>query len=205
MNRTLVRRGFLLLIPLALVLLGASVLYAREAAGTQGESAAARLQGTDIFPEGVHRAPSFSLRDQNGRLISAASLRGRIYALTFLDSQCRKECPVAGRELATVQRELGPRSPLTTVIVSVDPTGDTPASVRRFVHMSGLTGQWHWLLGPRSRLLPVWNEYGIAVQPVRGDISHTAAVYLVDRQGWMRVADGVPLLPAQLSASVRAL
>ncbi len=186
-----------------LVLFGASALYARG--GQRQSEPPARLQGTDIFPDGVHRAPSFALRDQNGRIVSSGALRGHIYAITFLDSRCRQECPVAGRELASVQRALGPHSPLTVVVVSVDPAGDTPTSVRRFMRESGLSGSWHWLIGTRSRLLPVWNAYGIDVQPVRGDISHTAAVYLIDRKGWMRVADGVPLLPHQLLQSVRVL
>lgn len=205
MSRVLVRRALFVVIPLVAVLFGASVLYARGVAGERRGPTSARLRGTDVFPVGIHRAPPFALRDQNGRLVSTKDLRGQIYAVTFLDSRCRKECPVAGRELASAQRALGPRSQLTVVIVSVDPVADTPASVRRFVRESGLTGRWHWLLGSRSRLLPVWNEYGIAVQPGHGDISHTAAVYLIDRNGWMRVADGVPVLPAQLSQSVRAL
>lgn len=196
------QRWLVVLVVLLAVILGGSVLYAR---GGKTAPPANRLQGTDVFAVGQHRARSFALRDQNRRLLTSAGLRGRVYAITFLDSVCRLECPVAGRELAAVQRALGPRSPLTVVVVSVDPRGDTPSTVRRFVRASGLTGTWHWLLGTRSSLLPVWNEYGIAVQPLRGDISHTAAVYLVDRNGWMRVADGVPLIPAQLARSVRVL
>jgi cytochrome oxidase Cu insertion factor (SCO1/SenC/PrrC family) len=100
---------------------------------------------------------------------------------------------------------LGSHTPLTVVVVSVDPAADTPATARAFMRESRVVGPWHWLFGSRARLVPVWNEFGIAVQPAHGDINHATAVYLVDQLGWMRVADGVPFIPSQLAESVRAL
>jgi protein SCO1/2 len=193
-----------------LAVLGALALFAAAILVARAESSGARrthavLRGTDVFGPGSRPAPAFSLRDQNGRTISLRSLRGHVVAITFLDSRCRKECPVAGRELAAAQRELGPHSPLIVVVVSVDPSADTPDSARAFMRESGIHGSWHWLFGDRAHLLPVWGVYGIQVQPARGDILHTAAVYLVDRKGSVRVADAVPFFPSQLAESARAL
>lgn len=198
-------RWLVLIVSLAVALGGAVTLRPVSVKGQDQFSARPRLQGTDVFSAGLHRVPAFALRDQNGKVITPASFRGHIFAVTFLDSICRKMCPVEGRELASVQRSLGPHTPLTVVAVSVDPAADKPSTARTFMRESRLTGPWHWLFGSRSSLLPVWNEFGILVRPVKGDISHTAAVYLVDRHGWMRVADGVPFLPSQLAESVRAL
>lgn len=164
-----------------------------------------RLRGIEVFARGVHRAPHFALRDQYGHIITTHHLRGHIVALTFLDSRCRQECPIAGRELAAAQRRLGSHSPLTVVIISVDPKGDTPRSAETFVRHAGLHGRWYWLFGTRQRLAPVWRKYGIEVQPARHDVVHTAAVYLIDRTGSVRVVDGVPFFAWQLAESVRAL
>jgi cytochrome oxidase Cu insertion factor (SCO1/SenC/PrrC family) len=71
------------------------------------------------------------------------------------------------------------------VAVSVDPA-DTPASARAAARAWGLASvaQWHWLMGPRSALAPVWRGYHIYVgKPTGGDIPHTEAVVLVDRRG----------------------
>jgi cytochrome oxidase Cu insertion factor (SCO1/SenC/PrrC family) len=163
-----------------------------------------RLRGTDVFPPRTESALPFALRDQNHRLITLNTLRGRLFAITFLDSHCTTECPVVGRELALVQRRLGPKFPLDLIFISVNPK-DTPASARAFVRESGITGSWHWLMGTRRQLMPVWREYGILVLPSPKDIVHTAALYLVDRNLSVRVADGIPLLPWQLVQSVRAL
>lgn len=164
-----------------------------------------RLQGTDVFAPGMRPAPAFALRDQHGHIVTTRSLRGRIVALTFLDSHCRQACPVAGRELAATQRQLGKHSPLTVVVISIDPGGDTPRSAQTFVREAGLHGSWYWLFGTKRQLTPVWDKYGIEVQPTHRDILHTAAVYLMDRGGSVRVADGVPFLPGQLAESVRVL
>jgi protein SCO1 len=129
-------------------------------------------------------------------------MRGRVWAITFLDSRCTQACPIEGHALAYVQKMLGPQYPLKIVIVSVLPQYDNPARVTAFARKSGLGGDWHWLLGTRQLLAPIWREYGIAV--VSGD-THTAALYLVDPRGDIRIADDVPFFSSQLAASVRAL
>lgn len=162
----------------------------------------ARLEGTVVWPAHTRPAPSFALRDQQGTLITARSLHGQVWAVTFLDSHCTKACPVAARALARTQQLLGARHHLKIIIISVLPGYDTPAHVRAFARKTGLTGDWHWLLGTSRQLAPVWQRYGIWVQ---SGVSHDAALYLVDRRGDVRVADAIPFRPSQLAASVRAL
>lgn len=60
---------------------------------------------------------------------------------------------------------------------------------------------WHWLMGMRKQLAPVWAAYHIDVSPhpVNGDIVHTEAVhteavYLADRCGYMRSGYLYPFL-----------
>lgn len=165
-----------------------------------------RLRGTVVWTSRPRPALPFALRDQNGRLISLHSLRGRVSVVTFMNAHCRQACPVIGRELALAQRRLGgSRSPLAVVIIDVNPAQDRAGNVRAFAHEVGLVGNWHWLLGTKAQLAPVWRAWGTYVKWARPDIIHTAAVYLVDQKGFVRVADMVPLRPAWLAESVRAL
>lgn len=163
------------------------------------------LHGTIVWPAGRMRAKPFSLRDESGKTITLASLRGRVLLVTFMYSRCKQACPIIGREVAIAQWALGPRSPLTVVVVSVAPGSDTPASVRAFAHKMRLTGTWHWLMGTRAQLAPVWARWGTYVKQTRSGISHTAALYLVDQKGYVRVADQMPLRPDWIAESVRAL
>ena len=89
------------------------------------------------------------------------------------------------------------------LIVSVDPTGDTAASVRSAARRWRLEPGWHWLSGSHSQLAAVWHEYGIVVRPTTNDIVHGAAVYLVDRSGDERAGYLTPLLPNFMALDVR--
>lgn len=177
----------------------------RAVAG-HGDPPPSKLRGTVVWPPGMRPALPFALHDQDGRLLTLQSLHGHVSVVTFMNARCAQACPVIGRELALTQRKLsGSRSPLMVVIIDLNPAEDRPTSVRAFVHKVGLVGNWHWLLGMKTQLSPVWRTWGTYVKWARPDIIHTAAVYLIDQKGFVRVADEVPFRPDWLAGSVRAL
>ena len=200
MSAPRLRTGLLLCAVLAAA--AGAALFGRFRASSHNVAVAAQLRGTDVWPAGTQLAQPFALHDQRGALISTAALRGHVWAITFLDSNCRELWPTEARSLARVQQLLGPGTPLSIVIVSVLPRYDTPRTVTAFAHTAGLSGDWHWLLGTERQLQPVWHEYGIAV--ITGQ-QHTAALYLVDRTGHVRVADAIPFRSGDLAGSIKAL
>ena len=66
--------------------------------------------------------------------------------------------------------------------VSVDPKGDTPASVHRFVRAHRLRPGFRYLTGTRAQLQPIWNAYHLAVVPGK-TVAHSSFEVLVDRTG----------------------
>jgi cytochrome oxidase Cu insertion factor (SCO1/SenC/PrrC family) len=106
----------------------------------------------------------------------------------FFDSHCNQECPLEGRELAAAERSLPAAQRPVLVVVSVNPA-DTPASAAKAARVWGLSAvaPWHWLMGTRDRLSPVWRAYREYVgRSVNGDIPHTEALVLIDRRGYER-------------------
>ena len=99
----------------ALAGVAAPRLFARPAA------LPTRLSGGVILNPSV-QAPAFTLRDQSGAMISPATLRGRVVALTFLDTQCLNHCPLQASLLGTVQTDLGSGALFSVVVVSVRPS-----------------------------------------------------------------------------------
>jgi len=168
-----------------------------------GGASASPLHGDAVWAAGHRPAPAFALTDQDGKRVTTASLRGRPWMLTFLDSHCRTLCPIAGHQLGLAERRLGGAA-VPLIVVSVDP-GDTPASVRRAAHRWGWHGRWSWLMGSAARLRPVLARYGIDVQPSANDIAHTIAVYLIDGSGDERAAFLPPIAVGQLDRDVRML
>jgi cytochrome oxidase Cu insertion factor (SCO1/SenC/PrrC family) len=165
------------------------------------------LRGMATWAAGARPAPAIStLRDQTGARFTLSSLRGRPVAIQFFDSHCTSECPLAGRAFAAAERALPKAQRPVLVVVSVNPR-DTRASVRAAVRSWGLAGlaPWHWLMGTHAQLAPVWAAYHIFVAPTRGDITHTEALYLLDRHGDERSGYLFPYLPASVSHDMRVL
>src|SRR5207244_13629427 len=138
-----------------------------------------------------------------GGTTSLASARGNVTLIAFLDSRCRSLCPIVGRAIGDVQRALPRQARPEVLVVSVDPAGDRPASVRSAARRWRIEPGWHWLTGTRRQLAAVWRAYGIVVRPTTNDIMHGSAVYLVDRNGYERAGYLAPLLPNFLALDVR--
>ena len=203
------RRLALLAIAAGTVIGIGSGLVAHLAAGerAQGGLALPSLHGQASWAAGERPAPPFALRDQNGTVVSLEALRSRPVLLTFFDSRCEEQCPIMGRQLATMFRQLAPAERPTLLIVGVNPAGDTRASIRRAMREWRLDGpwRWHWMGGTTNELATVWRDYGITVEPATNDITHGLALYLIDRRGFERTGYLFPFLPNFVALDLQTL
>ena len=166
------------------------------------------LQGTDL---GGTAAPAFTLSDQNGAQVSLASLRGHPVVLSFMNTHCPDECPLAGK-LQTAMQALGAQSQdVRWVEVSTDPVGDTAQTAQSFLLHYQLEGS-HYLLGDQAQLAPVWQAYSVAVTPnmptataSNGSVSQTDGLYLIDGQGRERAYLDSNFTPSMLEGDLRTL
>lgn len=145
-----------------------------------------RLAGGAIEPP--DRAQPIALHDAHGRTITLAGQRGRWTLVTFLYTHCPDVCPLIASNLNTVLRVRGPNAKLSVLAVSVDPKGDTPANVRAYERRMHLEPNFHFLIGTRAQLRPVWAAWHVlAVQSKPNLVDHVAYTALVDPQGRRRV------------------
>jgi protein SCO1 len=161
-------------------------------------------------PTGLHgglrppaaRAADFRLRDQDGTVATMDEYRGRTVIVTFLYSTCEDTCPLTAQQIRGGLDDLGRDVPV--VAISVDPAGDTPLHVRRFLVKQHLTGRMRYLVGSRAQLAPVWRTYGI--RPQGHGYEHTASTVIVDGEGRQRVGYLTDqLTPEALADDLRAL
>jgi protein SCO1/2 len=156
-------------------------------------------------------APSVALRDERGRTVRLAGLRGQPYVVAFLSAVCRDVCPVTAQTIRLALDDVGGHVP--ALAIAVDPSRDTPLAARRFLTRQGVLGRVRFLLGTRAQLRPAWR--GFAVQPVTQTLPHQARIVLVDARGRQRVgyfadtatpellAHDLRLLEAEAGARVR--
>ena len=108
--------------------------------------------------------------------------------MTFLYTHCPDVCPLIASTLHAAYAGLAPqlRSRVAIVAVSVDPRGDTPATVAAFLREHQLTGEASYLIGAASELVPVWRAWNVGSEqdlshPDRVD--HTALIYGIGASG----------------------
>jgi protein SCO1/2 len=180
--------------------------------GPPGRLTAARFAGTAATPR--RPAPPLALRDSFGRRVDLKQYRGDAVIVTFVYVNCPDICPLILDNLRAAREQLGPRADeLHVLAVSVDPEGDTPRAVNRFLAAHRITHQVSYLIGSRPKLEAIWHDWGVVSKrsPRRGDphfVEHSAMVYGINAAGEIttlypssfepeQIAHDVPILASQ--------
>ncbi len=177
--------------------------------------------------------PEFELTDQFGRVATSADYRGRVTLLTFLYTNCPDVCPIVTGQLRAVREALDAEAAdIAVVAVSVDPERDTVEAAREYSERWRMSEQWEYLVGSREELAEVWAAFYVdpvevdaereggetAGEPPAGSVdalregvrerylvTHGAPVYLIDREGVMRVVFTPPLDVEGMAHDVRVV
>jgi cytochrome oxidase Cu insertion factor (SCO1/SenC/PrrC family) len=158
-------------------------------------------------PPGL-RMPAFSLRDVvSGERIDSDQLREEVVLVTFLDTECREQCPIIAGEIGRALRLLPAdvRAQTSALVISVNPKIDARPSVVRFLR-ERRADELTYLSGTVSELQPVWRRFGIVSAYETGDAdTHSADVRIFDPETvWVSTQHaGVDLTPANLGHDIR--
>lgn len=163
------------------------------------------LQGTDL---GGIPAPDFRLTDQFSKQVSLSQFKGKPVVLTFLYTHCPDVCPLIAEKLHATMLDLGSDAQRVGVLaVSMDPKGDTIPAAVNFSKVHRMLDYWHFLVGTHDDLAPVWSSYSVDAQAAtsQGRVTHTSAIYVIDKQGRERVLLDNDFTSAQLATDVKIL
>jgi protein SCO1/2 len=127
--------------------------------------------------------------------------------VTFLYVHCPDVCPLIAQNLNAALRQLGPaRSRVRVLAVSVDPRGDTPGAVRRYIAQRGLLPQFRYLIGTKAELRKAWAAWHVvAVRQAPDVVDHVAYTAVVDPTGKQRVLYDSKVTAAQVLHDLRKL
>jgi protein SCO1/2 len=179
--------------------------FASSATSSGSSTAASNFDGAAL-PANV-RAPGFTLADLlDHRPVSVSQYRGQVVVLAFLYSTCGATCVVIAQQIRGALDELPHLMP-AVLFVSTDPTADTPAHVRGFLHNVSLTGRVHYLTGSLAQLRPIWRSYGVTPASAgRARFDDHASVLLLDSSVRERVLfQSEQLTPESLAHDIRRL
>jgi protein SCO1/2 len=179
-----------LVVPIAL---GLAIVLAGAFAWSTGRLVS--LPGTELD---ARPSPDFVLTDHRGVELRLSDLRGRPVVLAFLFAGCPDVCLLTTAGMAETARQV-PEAAF--VGISVDPSGDDPSTVRRFLARQGLGDRLVYLTGPTPALERAWADYFVYADAAM----HTDAIYLIDREGRQRALLRSDFDPAELTAALRSL
>ncbi len=202
-----------LLALLLVVAAGASFLLVKGAGkpvlpgGAQQSAAADGFYGTLALP--AKQAPPIHLRNYLGQPVTLSEYRGKAVLVTFLYANCPDVCPLIASNLRVALNLLRRRASQVQVIaVSVDPRGDTPANVSRFVRQHGLAGRMQYLIGSAAELEPTWAAWKVGSTREAGQpdlIAHSALVYGISASGTLTTIYPATFEPSEIAHDVPKL
>ncbi|RZS54504.1 SCO family protein [Sphaerotilus mobilis] len=192
-----------LLLARALALAGLSV-------GLTGcdEPPRAPFKAVDIT--GADYANRFEMPDLDGRMRTLADFKGRLPVVFFGYTHCPDVCPTTLAMLAEVRQLLGADGDkVVAVLVTIDPERDTAELLKPYVASFG--ADWVALRGDAAqtqamaRMFKVFYRKAPGREPGSYTMDHTAASYVFDPRGRIRlyVRNGMPA--ADLAADLRQL
>lgn len=158
-----------------------------QAANPPGKLTAGKFAGTTASPS--KPVPPLRLENALGHEVDIDQYRGKAVLVTFIYSHCPDICPLIVGNLRTAQSELGPKAKdLQIIAVSVDPDGDTPVAVARFLAARQMTDRMEYLIGSRPQLEKVWSDWDIVsrASPKKNDpdlVEHSALIYGISADG----------------------
>lgn len=150
----------------------------------------------------------FDLRSYTGRSVSRESLRGKVVALTFLESNCKEACPIIAAQVARGLDLLSPeeRERVAAIAISTHPHDDTPENVRSFLAKQRALGKLDYLIGSEQELRPVWERFQILSALDSGDAdthSGPVRIYTADTEWVSTLHAGADLTAESLAHDVR--
>jgi protein SCO1/2 len=140
--------------------------------------------------------PAFSLTASDGKKVSGNDLRGRLWVVDFMFTQCSGTCPQMSRSMARLQETLRDVPDLRLVSVTCDPDNDTAERLQAYGRGFGADPQ-RWLFLRGSQLVVqqlARNALKLDVRPATAEeqtqgaerILHSTRFVLVDRLGRVR-------------------
>jgi protein SCO1/2 len=130
--------------------------------------------------------PEFALTAHTGQPFdSAQQLRGRVWVVDFIFTNCQGPCPRMTSQMRQVQNALTDFKDLRLISITVDPARDNPEVLAAYATRQKADARWFFLTGPMETLHKLKREV-FFLGNVDGQLNHSTRFVLVDQQSRIR-------------------
>ncbi|NPA58049.1 MAG: SCO family protein [Aquificae bacterium] len=145
----------------------------------------------------VQKIKDFSLIDHNGKRVKLSDFKGKYLLIFFGYTYCPDVCPTSMYRIKETLDRLGEyRDKVHVLFISVDPERDTPEKLKKFIsyfdpsgkYITGLTGSPEEIKKVAKMFRAYYKKVPVEDNPEVGYlVDHTAFIYLIDKDGIMRL------------------
>lgn len=149
----------------------------------------AKFQKSDLVEIGP--VPSFTLTDQNNKVITDKDYLGKVYVVEFFFTTCPTICPIMNENMLDLQKEFYGKPNFGIASITIDPNHDTPEVLYEHAKKIGVKHyNWHFLTGDKEYIhnlaLKGFNLYAGENKEVNGGFEHSGLFALIDKEGKIR-------------------
>jgi len=149
------------------------------------------VDSTLQYKKKYHTIADFSLTNQNGKTITQADYKNKIYVADFFFTTCQTICPIMTNNMVEIQKEILNDDDIMLLSHSVTPEIDSVAQLKRYALKKGVNDKkWNLVTGDKKQIYDLARKSYLAVKdnPYAGpyDMVHTENFMLIDKKRQIR-------------------
>ncbi len=138
-----------------------------------------------------HKIADFSLTNQNGKTITKADYKDKIYVADFFFTTCQTICPIMTDNMEKIQKEIMNDDEVMLLSHSVTPEIDTVEQLKKYAIKKGVNDKkWNLVTGDKGEIYRLARKSYLAVKddgmPDDYGMVHTENFMLIDKKGQIR-------------------
>ncbi|MFI1772794.1 SCO family protein [Thalassobellus citreus] len=149
------------------------------------------VDSTIQYQKKYHKIADFSLTNQNGKTITQADYKDKIYVADFFFTTCQTICPIMTDHMADVQKAILNDDEVMLLSHSVTPKIDSVAQLKRYAIKKGVNDKkWNLVTGDKKQIYELARKSYLAVKTLGDggpfDMVHTENFMLIDKKRQIR-------------------
>lgn len=138
-----------------------------------------------------HKIADFSLTNQNGKTITQADYKDKIYVADFIFTTCQSICPIMTDHMVEIQKAIMDDDDVMLLSHSVTPDIDTVAQLKKYALEKGVNDRkWNLVTGDKKQIYELARKSYMAVKTQGNgdeyDMIHTENFMLIDKKRQIR-------------------
>ena len=137
-----------------------------------------------------HKISDFKLTNQNGKEITQANYKDKIYVADFFFTTCQDICPVMTKNMYQIQEELKNDNQILLLSHTVIPEVDTVEQLKKYAIENNVDdSKWNLVTGDKKQIYELARKSYLAVEDSNYneyDMIHTENFMLIDKEKQIR-------------------